>query len=261
VFQWLNNFPNFVIALLFGLCGAVIAAAAPFFREKVLRVQVSRDRSEAVRIALDLVIYLTGLVLAFSFNRAQGDQRSLETQVATEAHNLAQMDRLLLRYGDPGNGSIRVSLRDYADSIVKDEWPELREGRSSQRTAALFRPISRGILAMVPMDERQILIYAEMLKKVDEIAADRKARLAAAAQLQLPSIFWLIITFLLGILLVMATFTEATLGRAVALAGLGSALGLLVALVFMFDEPFRGEISLSPKPISDTVAEMQARTE
>lgn len=261
VFQWLNNFPNFVIALLFGVGGAVLAAAAPFFREKVLRVQVSRDRSEAVRIALDLVIYLTGLVLAFSFNRAQGDQRNLETQVATEAHNLAQMDRLLLRYGDPGNGSIRVSLRDYADSIVKDEWPELREGRSSQRTAALFRPISRGILAIVPMDERQILIYAEMLKKVDEIAADRKARVAAAAQLTLPSIFWLIITFLLGILLVMATFTEATLGRAVALAGLGSALALLVALVFMFDEPFHGEISLSPKPISDTVAEMQARTE
>jgi len=261
VSQWLNNLPNFVIALLFGLAGAVLAAAAPFFRERLLRIQVSRNNSEAVRLALDLVIYLTGLVLAFSFNRAQGDQRSVETQVATEAHNLAQMDRLLVRYGDPGNGSIRLSLRDYADSIVRDEWPELQEGRSSQRTASLFRPISRGILAIVPTDERQSLIYAEMLKKADEIAADRKARVVAATQLKLPSVFWLIITFLVVILLGLATFTEATLGRAIALSGLGSGLALLVALVFIFDEPFRGEICVSPKPIIDTVAEMQARNE
>jgi hypothetical protein len=261
VLQWLHNLPNFVIALLFGLVGAGLAASAPFFRKKLLRIEAPREHAEAARVALDLVVYLSGLVLAFSFNRAQGDHRNLETQVATEAHNLAQMDRLLLRYGDPGNGSIRVSLRDYADSIVRDEWPELEESRSSQRTAALFRPISRGILAIAPTDERQILIYAEMLKKIDEIAADRKTRVAAAAQLELPSIFWLIITFLMVILLVLATFTEATRGRAIALGGLGSALALLVALVFIFDEPFRGETSISPKPIVDAVAEMRVRNE
>jgi len=259
--HWLNNLPNFVISLLFGLVGAGLAAGVPFFREKLLRIQVSGDHAEAARGALDVVIYLTGLVLAFSFIRAQGDQRNLETQVGTEAHNLAQMDRLLLRYGDPGNGSIRVSLRDYADSIVRDEWPELRKGRSSQRTAALFRPISRSILAMEPGPGRQSLIYAEMLKKADELAADRETRVVAAAQLELPSVFWLTITFLLVILLVLATFTEATLGRAMALGGLGFGIALLVALVFAFDEPFKGETSVSPKPIINAVAEMQARKE
>jgi hypothetical protein len=256
MFHWLHNFPNVVIALLFGLVGAGLAGGVPFLREKLLRIQVSGDHSEAARGALDVVIYLTGLVLAFSFVRAQSDQRNLETQVGTEAHNLAQMDRLLLRYGDPGNGSIRVSLRDYADSIVRDEWPELHKGRSSQRTAALFRPISRSILAMEPGPGRQSLIYAEMLKKADELAADRETRIVAAAQLKLPSVFWLTITFLLVILLVLATFSEATLGSAMALSGLGFGLALLVALVFLFDEPFKGEIYVSPKPIIDVVAGM-----
>ena len=40
---------------------------------------MSEDHSEAARGALDVVIYLTDLVLAFSFIRAQGDQRNLET--------------------------------------------------------------------------------------------------------------------------------------------------------------------------------------
>ena len=62
-------------------------------------------------------------------------------------------------------------------------------------------------------------------------------------------------------LLVFAAFTEATVGRAMALGGLGFGLALLVALVFLFDEPFKGQTSVSPKPIINAVAEMQARKE
>jgi Protein of unknown function (DUF4239) len=261
MFHWLHNLPNVVIALLFGLVGAGLAGGAPFFREKLLRIKVSASHSEAARSALDIVIYLTGLVLAFSFIRAQSDLRNLEAQVGTEAHNLAQMDRLLLRYGDPGNGSIRGSLHDYADSIAKDEWPELRKGRSSQRTREFFRPISRGILAMEPGPGRQSLIYAELLKKADELAADRDARVVAASLLKLPSVFWLILTFLLSTLLVLAVFTEAAPGQATALCGLGFGIGLLVALVFIFDEPFKGQVSVSPKPIISAAADMQNRKE
>jgi hypothetical protein len=58
----------------------------------------------------------------------------------------------------------------------------------------------------------------------------------------------------------MATFSEATFGRAVALGGEGFGLALLVALVFIFDQPFKGRTSVSPNPIVKVVAEMQART-
>jgi hypothetical protein len=99
-----------------------------------------------------------------------------------------------------------------------------------------------------------------MLKQVDEIAADRKARVVAATKLESPSIFWETIMALLVILLLLATFSEATFGRAVALAGQGFGLALLVALVFIFDEPFKGQASVSPEPIVKVVAEMQARS-
>jgi hypothetical protein len=60
----------------------------------------------------------------------------------------------------------------------------------SALTAALFRPISRSVLAIDPPAKRQSLIYAEMLKKADEIAADRKARVVALSKLELPAIFY-----------------------------------------------------------------------
>ena len=260
-FNWLYSLPDVGIALLLGAVGACLLAGVPFLREKLLRIQVPGDQSEAAHNALSVVIGFTGVVLAFSLVQAHSNLRNLEAQVGTEAHNLAQLDRLLVRYGDPGSGAIRISLQDYANSIVRDEWPELRKGRPSARTAALFRPISRSVLAIDPPPGRQSLIYAEMLKKADDIAADRKARIVAATKLELPGIFWETIIALLITLLLLAAFSEATLGRAVALGAQGVGLALLVALVFIYDEPFKGQSSVSSEPIVTVIAEMQNRTE
>ncbi len=259
-FNLLYRLPDLGIALLFGIVGAGLRLERRFCG-KLLRMQVPSSHSEATDKAFGVVISFTGIVLAFLLVQANINFRNLETQVGTEAHNLSQLDRLIVRYGDSTNEVTRgLTLHDYANSIVKDEWPELRKGRSSARTAALFRPISLRILAIDPPPGRQSLIYTEMLKKVDEIAADRKARVVAATKVELPPIFWQTIIALLLILLVLATFSEATSGRAVALAGQGFALALLVALVFIFDEPFKGHSSVSPEPIITVIAEMQART-
>jgi hypothetical protein len=258
--DWLYNLSNIGIALLFGVVGATLLAGVPFLREKLLRIQLQADHSEAAGNALAVVIGFTGAVLAFSLVQAQLNLRNLETQVGTEAHNLAQMDRLLLAYGDPENGAVRAALRDYANSIVTDEWPELRKGKPSERTTSLFSALSRSITAIEPMQRRESAIYGEMLTKIDALAAAREARSVAAATIRLPSIFWETIAFLLVILLLLATFSEATFGRAVALAGEGFGLALLVALVFIFDQPFKGQTSISPHPIVKVAAEIQART-
>ncbi len=258
-FDWIYGLPNIGIALLFGVSGACLLAGAPFLREKILRIRVPSTHSEATDKALAVVIGFTGVVLAFSLVQATGNLRNLETQAGTEAHNIDGMDRLLLRYGDPATIAMRGELRDYANSIVRDEWPELRKGRRSEQTSALFRPISSGILKIEPPPGRQSLIYAEMLKKVDEIAADRKTRVVAT-HLELPPIFWQTIIGLLVIVLLLATFSEATFGRAVALGCQAFGLALLVALVFIFDEPFKGQTSVSSEPIVRVIAEMQARS-
>jgi len=258
-FEWIYDFPNIGVALLFGIAGACLLAGVPFLREKVLHIRVPSAHSEATDKALAVVISFTGLVLAFSLVQANGNLRNLETQVATEAHNIDQMDRLILRYGDPAISALRGPLRDYANSIVRDDWSELRKGRPSEQTTALFGPISRS-MAIEPPPGRQSMIYAEMLKKVDEIAADRKARVIAATKLELPSVFWETIVGLLVILLLLATFSETTFGRAVALGCQGFGIALLVALIFIFDEPFKGQTSVSPEPIVTVVTEMQARS-
>ena len=97
--------------------------------------------------------------------------------------------------------------------------------------------------AIEPTPGRQSLIYTEMLKKLEDLALARQARLVAADNIRLAPVFWETIVFLFLILLVLALFSAGSfsLGGAMALACQGSAVTLLVALVFVFDRPFKSK--------------------
>jgi hypothetical protein len=56
-----------------------------------------------------------GLVITFSLVQEQNNARNLEAQVGTEANNLAQLDRLLVRFGVPWDDALRISLPEYAN--------------------------------------------------------------------------------------------------------------------------------------------------
>src|SRR5260370_36120759 len=74
-------------------------------------------------------------------------------------------------------------------------------------------------------------------------------------------IFWETIVFLLLIPLVLASFSERTFspGGAMALGCQGFAVTLLVALVFIFDRPFKRR-TLSPQPIVTAITQLQNRS-
>ena len=143
MFNWLYNFSDVGIGLLFGLLGGALLASVPLLRGKLLRIHVPVEYSAAARDALGVVTGFTGIVLAFLLVQSQGNLRNLEMRVGAEAHDLAQLDRWLLWYGDPGDSALRTSLRKYGESIVSDEWLELRKGAPSTRTGALFFRLSR----------------------------------------------------------------------------------------------------------------------
>jgi hypothetical protein len=162
---------------------------------------------------------------------------------------------------DPGQQpTLRISLREYANSVAKDEWPELSKGRASGHTTRLFREFTENVTAIDPKPGRQSLIYADLLKQVDDLALARENRLVPASNIKLAPIFWQTIALMFLILLVLASFSECTFsfGGAIALGCQGFVVTLLVALVFIFDRPFKRR-TLSPQPITKAIAEMQNR--
>ena len=112
---WLYKLPQQLHALLFEVIGAALFVGVLFLRVKLLRIQVQSDHAKAAHDALTVVIGFVGLILAFSLVQEQNNARNLEAQVGTEANNLAQLDRLLVRFGVPWDDALRISLPEYAN--------------------------------------------------------------------------------------------------------------------------------------------------
>ena len=248
------NLSDVAIALLFSAIIALVFVVSPLLRERLFG-EISDLTSDFVRATMTPITGFTGVVLAFSLVQAQGNLRNVERTVAIEAMQLNQVDRLLISYG-PDLGAVRQTARDYAQSVVSDEWPRLSNHSSSDRSAELFRSLSQEVLSIQPAVTRENVIYGDLVKMIDQLAESREDRLAAS-DIGLPSIFWEVIGALVVLLIGFAAFVNSR--HAMSLGGLGAGLALLISLVFIFDQPFLGNMSVKPTPIAKALHVMQTR--
>jgi Protein of unknown function (DUF4239) len=194
----LYNLSDVSIALLFSAIIALVFVVSPLLRERLFG-EISDSTSDFVRATMTPITGFTGVVLAFSLVQAQGNLRNVERTVAIEAMQLNQVDRLLISYG-PDLGAVRQTARDYAQSVVSDEWPRLSNHSSSDRSAELFRSLSQEVLSIQPTVTRENVIYGDLVKMIDQLAESREDRLAAS-DIGLPSIFWEVIGSLVVLLI------------------------------------------------------------
>ncbi len=262
MFDFLYVFPNMVISALFGVGMFLAVAGLPFLLCPLLKMDRDKDTADFAVRGQATVISFLAIVLGFSLVNAQSNLRTVEAHIATEASAINQMDRLLLRFGDPKVAAMRPLLADYAQSIVRDEWPLLDKGEASQldaKASPAFGRLSRAIYTIEPTPGRQTEIYNQILSQVDAIGKMRSQRIQDA-QTRLPAAFWQIIITLFVLLIVLALLIEPTVGRAIAVGGQALAVALLLSLVFIYNVPFKGQTSLQPDAVVKVIGIMQNRT-
>lgn len=254
------------IVLLFALMGVLVMIAVfairkmlPFFHKPRTPDEIKKADDFLIG-ARATVIAMCSLVLAFSMVTVIGNYNRAEAAAAAEASLINNMDRMMVRYGDPAVAELRKSLMAYTRSIAEDEWPLLSQGRGSEKTRELFVPISKGVIAIQPQPGRQSVIYTEMVKKADDIAEAREARLESTST-SLAGIFWLMVGLTFSAMIVMTLFVDLTPVRVFGFAIQMMAFSALMSVVFIYDQPFNGQTSVSNKAFVKTISAMQNRTQ
>lgn len=262
MFDFLYVLPNIVISALFGVAMFIAVAGLPFLFCPLLKMDRDKDTADFAVRGQSTVISFLAIVLGFSLVSAQGNLRTVETHIATEASGINQMDRLLLRFGDPKVAAMRPLLADYAQSIASDEWPLLSKGEAREldsKASPPFGRLSRAVYSIEPSPGRQTEIYNQMLSQIDAITEMRSQRIQDA-QARLPAAFWQIIIALFVLLIVLALLIEPTVGRAISVGGQALAVALLLSLVFIYNVPFKGQTSLQPDAVVKVIGIMKNRT-
>ena len=250
---FLYSLSDLAIAGLFSLMVALVFMTSPLLRHKLFG-EVSDSVSDFARATMTPITGFTGVVLAFSLVQAQGNLRSVQKTVNMEALQLNQLDRLAISYG-PDLTAVRQTARDYAQSVVSDEWPRLRQHSYSPRDRS-YSACSQRVLSIQPTVARENIIYGDLVRMTDQLAESREERLASS-DLALPPIFWDVIGSLTILLIIFAGFVNAR--HAMSLGGLGAGVALLISLVFIFDQPFLGDLSVKPTAIVNVIQIMNAR--
>ena len=255
---WLYDYPDDVILLIFmGITLVSMWALHHVFRLMLRRFMTPESFELNVNIHESIVTIIT-LVLAFSLVQVIDNMHQVDAQASKEAAYINNLDRLLTRYGTPEVTAIRSGLLAYAKSRVEEDWPSLVKGEPSQVTANIFMPLSRDVYAIKPSNEREVVLFGQAVRLADDIAQSRDAMIEAT-EIRLAPVYWVLIGLAFCVkVFVSALTTRTTIGEIVFAAQM-TVLSALFALVFIFDQPYKGESGVKPDALRKAIHAMQTR--
>jgi Protein of unknown function (DUF4239) len=256
--DWLNSLPDAVIVIGFAVLMGGLIVVIPLIMRSLPIVAPTPENTEFVMRIQGTLFVMSGFALAFTLAQAQANVRHVDALVAAEAAHINNLDRILTRYGETSVAAIRPDLMTYANSVATLEWEAMHHDKEHEPTMQAFAPVARAITAINPTNARQATLFTEMMKSIDQIMESRALRLEAV-HIALPGIYWGVVIFAMGVLVLASCVIERTPFRNLALATQMSVLGAFIGILFITDHPFHGESSIGPDAFVKAMSEMKAR--
>jgi len=255
--MWLYDYPNWVTGLLFISVTVGVALSGQRLAQRSFFRDCNPENSALAMGMMAVVAMMLSLLLALSSVSVWQAFNSADASAAAEASVSVQLERDLAVYGGTAANSTREAVRDYLQSVIKDEWPVMEKGGYSDVTAHKFNAIFRRAARIDPRTPREQALIAVIWGKTNELNLHRSSRLSAAAASAVPSALWA--TLLLGILFNFLLIYILPYSRvnALMLGVYAAMLGLMMFFTFAMDHPFSGSVSISPDAYESALVSMQ----
>ena len=175
-----------------------------------------------------------------------------------EASELAEVFWIADRMPESDGHHIQELVRAYARVVVEEEWPLMRQGKSSQKAWDLLDEIRSGVQDFQPSTPAQQVLYEQGLERVHELADARRERLLDADQ-GLPSILWVVL-LIGGVVVIGFTYLfglDSTVTHLLMVASLALVIALVLFTVAELDFPFRGGIRIGPEAMERVLSGLE----
>ena len=242
-----------MVLVLVPATGAVAGLLAWWVRRTVRLEALRRHHEIGSAVFLQLgVIY--AVLLAFVFSEVWGEYNTAANAINQECSSLHGIALLAGGLAPAPRARIDQALRAYVDAVVEDEWPMMRERRSSPEAmaalVALWNDVA-GTGARATVDDAT---RGAMLAELATAHQWRETRLFQMS-LHAPGLLWVL---LLGLGAVLVGFLlcfgiEYVGSQVVFTAAFAAAIALVLALVQCLDFPFQGALRLPPDDFRATL--------
>ena len=250
MFYWIYDYPTAKVGALFAVVFVVATWAATFALRRFLHPWFHRDRraNEMVGFVLSSYSVFYGILVGLIAVAAYQNFGTVSDLITKEASSLSALYRDLSGYPQPIRGRLQGDLREYTRSEIERDWPQQQRGIVPSEGTHRLRQFTDDLLRFEPAQMRDEVVHAETLRQVNHYMDLRRSRLTSVT-VGIPAVLWwvvgigAVIALLLVAMLEMEIHVHLILG-----AALSMFLGLVIFLIAAMDNPFRGEVSVTPDP-------------
>jgi hypothetical protein len=200
-------------------------------------------------------VYL-GVLLGLLAVAAYQNFSNAESIIGNEATKLSGLYRDVSTYPEPYRTKLTALLRVYTEFVIKEGWPLQKKGLIPTKGTKIINQFEKELMKYEPQTVTQQIMHTEAIHQLNAFTEARRARLQAVTT-GLPMILWAVVLIGAAVAIFLMWILDMKLMSHFVLSGVVSFyLATLIALVAAMDNPFRGEVSVSPEAyqmVLDTV--------
>ncbi len=251
MFDWVFSVPWVVLGILIVAVFAVVGLIGLSIARRLILPLLGHvaHQNEVTGAILHGILIIYGLAVALIAIAVWESYADVSKLVSREATAIASLYRDFGGYPEPVRTQLKTDLRDYTDQIIHEAWPLQRRGLVPTKGVAIMNRTQEHLLEFAPTSDAQKIIHAETLHAYNELILARRLRLDAVGS-GLPAAMWAVI--LVGALITLSASYFFDVGSVwlhrIMVGLLSSLMGLLVFLILVYDQPFRGSHGVSSEP-------------
>jgi hypothetical protein len=242
---------SLVFVLVFG--GALAGMAVRRVKPDDRFVPEAKD---SIRLAIGLVVTMTGLVLGMLVSSGKTFYDSEKSQVAEMSSEVIFISDLLRAYG-PETVQLRVEAHDSVEEIVDRIWPKDRTQSFQLKPTTKGAEFYEQVELLVPRNAEQAAVKAQLLAAILNL---RKTYWFLYLQSEQTSItvpvLWAVTLWLVVIFFSFGIFAPRIPNVFLTFGICAMAVSIAIFIILSMNSPFTGAFRISPAAVHDVLSQI-----
>jgi hypothetical protein len=251
MFEYFFDFPLIITGpVIIGLLCLFALVGLQVVRRRVLpRLRIEVHDLHFIGTMVHSVMIFYGLAVALMAVDVSETYTDVEKIISGEATALAMLYRDVSGYPEPIRMELQKGLRAYTQYVIQEAWPLQQRGQIPAGGVELMNRFQATMIAFEPVTEGQKILHGETMRAYNQMIQARRQRLDTVST-RLPAVMWAVIIFGALISLSASFFfkVEDVRLHGILVTLLAVFIGMIIFMIFALDQPFRGDLGLTPEP-------------
>jgi hypothetical protein len=247
---WLLQFPAPIVGTLTVILVVGLSILGlVMFRRLSSKTRLDNAFDEAGDVFFSLAGVLYAVLVAFVVVVVWEQFVDAEDAAQSEASAIADLLRDSEALPPADRPAIQQSLIAYAQDLVDDEFPRMRQGEAIEQQSSNLTQVWQTYIKVLPASRTEIAFYDEAIRRLDDLSSSRKERISTS-QSEIPGELWILLIGGGGVVIAFTYIfgTRDLLVHASAVGLTAALMGFVMYLIFALEHPFVGTLSVKPDP-------------